>query len=102
MTIQEEIKYQEAQKRVQKIKNFYIHLIVYILVNIYVIIKKTQNIDEGETIWHAFKLAFFWGIGLVFHGMRTFDFIPIFGKEWEERKVKEIMDKEKEQQSKFQ
>ena len=41
MTIQEEIKYQEAQKRVQKIKNFYIHLIVFIIVNIYVIIKKT-------------------------------------------------------------
>jgi hypothetical protein len=102
MTTQEELKYQEAQKQVQKIKNFYIHLIVFIIVNIYVIIKKTQNIDEGETIWHAFKLAFFWGIGLVFHGMRTFDFIPIFGKDWEERKVKEIMDKEKEQQSKFQ
>lgn len=101
MTTQEEIKYQEAQKRVQKIKGFYTHLIVFILVNIFVIIKKTQNIDEGETIWHAFKLAFFWGIGLIFHGLKTFDLIPFFGKDWEDRKIKKMMDKEKNQNSKF-
>ena len=102
MTPQEEIKYQEAHKQVKKIKGFYTHLIVFILVNIFVIIKKTQNIDQGETIWHAFKLAFFWGIGLVFHGFKTFDFLPLFGKDWEERKVKEMMDKEKNQNQKYQ
>jgi hypothetical protein len=102
MTTQEELKYQEAQKQEKKIKGFYTHLIVFILVNIYVIIKKTKNIDEGETIWHAFKLAFFWGIGLVFHGLKTFDLIPYFGKNWEERKIKEILDKEKNQESRFQ
>lgn len=96
MTTQEEIKYQEAQKQVQKIKSFYTHLIVFIMVNAFVIIKKTQHIDEGETIWHAFKLAIFWGIGLVIHGLKTFDLMPFFGKEWEEKKVQEIMAKEKE------
>jgi hypothetical protein len=102
MTTLEKIKYQEAQKRVQKMKGFYTHLIVFILVNIFVIIKKTQHVDEGETILHAFKLTFFWGIGLTFHGLKTFDSVPFFGKNWEEKKVKEIMDKEKEQESKFQ
>jgi len=102
MTTLEEIKYQEAQKQVQKIKGFYTHLIVFIIVNIFVIVKKTQHIDEGETIWHAFKLAFFWGIGLVFHGLKTFDSVPFFGKDWEDRKVKELMNKEKEQENKFQ
>lgn len=95
MTTQEEIKYLEAQKQVQKIKSFYTHLIVFIIVNAFIIIKKTQHIDEGESIWHAFKLGFFWGIGLVFHGLKTFDVMPIFGKDWEERKIKEMMDKEK-------
>ena len=102
MTTQEEIKYLEAQKQVQKIKSFYTHLIIFIIVNAFIIIKKTQNIDEGESIWHAFKLAFFWGIGLVFHGLKTFDVKPIFGKNWEERKIKEMMDKEKNQERKFQ
>ncbi|SEP57102.1 2TM domain-containing protein [Flavobacterium urocaniciphilum] len=101
METQDKIKYEEALQKVRKIKAFYVHLIVFILVNIYVIIKKTNQIDEGETIWDAFKLAFFWGIGLVFHGLRTFDLIPFFGKDWEDRKVKELMDKEKNQDRKF-
>lgn len=95
MTTQEEIKYQEAQKRVQKIKNFYIHLTVFILVNTYIVIKKTQNLGPDDTLLDAFKTPFFWGIGLVFHGLKTFELLPFFGKDWEERKVKEMMDKEK-------
>lgn len=102
MTTQEEIKYQEAQKRVKRIKNFYIHLVVFILVNTYIVIKKTQNLGPDDTLLDAFKTPFFWGIGLVFHGLRAFDLFPFFGKEWEERKVKEMMDKEKNQDSKFQ
>lgn len=102
MDTQEKIKYEEALLKVKKIKAFYFHLVVFILVNTYVIIKKTQHIDEGETIWDAFKLAFFWGIGLVFHGLKTFDLFPFFGKDWEDRKIKEMMDKEKNQNSKFQ
>ena len=102
METQDKIKHEEAVMKVKKIKAFYMHLIVFILVNTYVIIKKTNHIDEGETIWHAFKLAFFWGIGLVFHGLRTFDLIPFFGKDWEDRKVKEMIEKEKNQDRKFQ
>jgi hypothetical protein len=95
MTTQEELKYQEAQKRVKRIKSFYTHLIVFILVNTYIVIKKTQNIDPGENVWHAFKVPFFWGIGLVFHGIKAFDSVPFIGKDWEERKIKEMMDKKK-------
>ena len=102
MTTQEELKYQEAQRKVKKIKSFYTHLIVFILVNSYVVIKKLQHIDENDTILDAFKLPLFWGIGLVFHGMKTFDLLPFLGKDWEDRKVKEMMDKEKNQDSKFQ
>ena len=93
MTTQEDLKYQEAQKRVKKMKSFYVHLLVFLIVNTYIVIKKTQHIDDGETIWHAFKVPFFWGIGLVFHGLKAFDSIPFIGKDWEERKIKEMMDK---------
>ena len=34
------------------------------------------------------------GIGIVIHGLTTFPF-GIFGKEWEERKIKEYMEKDK-------
>ncbi len=102
METQDKIKYEEALIRVKKIKAFYFHLVVFIFVNTYVVIKKMQHIDDDETMWHAFKLPFFWGIGLLFHGLKTFDLMPFFGKDWEDRKVKEMMDKEKNQDSKFQ
>lgn len=102
MDTQDKIKYEEALIKVRKIKAFYIHLTVFIVVNTFIVIKKTQHLDENDTILDAFKLPFFWGIGLVFHCLRTFDKIPFFGKDWEDRKVKEMMDKEKNQDSKFQ
>jgi len=34
-----------------------------------------------------------WGIGLVFQGFSAFG-TPLFGRDWEERKIKEIMNEE--------
>jgi hypothetical protein len=34
-----------------------------------------------------------WGIGLFFHGMSVFVFSKFPGKQWEERKIKEVMNK---------
>lgn len=92
----DEAKYEEAKKRVKRMKGFYMHLIVYIIINTLIVIKKTQDInDPYDNLWDAFKLPFFWGIGLIFHGLRAFDSIPFIGKDWEEKKIKEIMDKKK-------
>lgn len=102
METQDKIKYEEALLKVRKIKAFYMHLLVYLIVNAYVVIKKLNHLEGDENIWDAFKLPFFWGIGLAFHGLRVFDRFPFFGKDWEDRKVKEMMDKEKKQDSKFQ
>lgn len=38
------------------------------------------------------------GIGVLFHGLKVFNYMPFFGKNWEEQKIKEFM--EKEEQSK--
>jgi hypothetical protein len=35
--------------------------------------------------------AFGWGIGVLFHAIKTFDLNPFFGKQWEKRKIEEIM-----------
>ncbi|RXR19095.1 2TM domain-containing protein [Flavobacterium amnicola] len=94
MNPHEEIKYQEAARKVKKMRAFYSHLFVYILFNTFIIAIKTQRIDEGETIWHAFKVPFCWGIGLVLHALRAFDKIPFLGNDWEQRKINEILEKE--------
>ncbi len=97
MNTQDEIKYQEALKRVKKIKGFYTHAIVYIFVNIMIVFLNVKNLDSGETYFQFknFMTAFFWGIGLVAHGFSVFVPNWIMGQNWEERKIKEFMEKEK-------
>lgn len=97
MNAQEEIKYQEALKRVRKIKGFYSHLLVYIVVNIMIIVVNIQNLSPGESYFQYknFFTAFFWGIGLVAHGFSVFLPQWFLGSNWEERKIKELMEKDK-------
>ncbi len=93
----EEIKYKEAQKEVKRIKGFYTHAIVYVAVNILIVFFNIRDLKDGESYfqWHNFTTAIFWGIGLLGHGFSVF--LPTFllGKDWEERKIREFMEKEK-------
>ena len=89
------IKYLQAKKRIKQIKGFYIHALVFVLVNILLIFinhQKTGNF-EFKNFWGSF----FWGIGLASHGLSVF--LPNFflGKNWEEKKIREIMEKNKNQ-----
>ena len=97
MNAQDEIKYQEALKRVKKIKGFYTHAIVYVFVNIMIVFLNVKNLDPGETYFQFknFMTAFFWGIGLLAYGLSVFVPNWIMGQNWEERKIKEFMEKEK-------
>jgi uncharacterized integral membrane protein len=93
----DEIKYQEAVKRVKKIKGFYTHLIVYIIINAMLLIVNYKNLDANENFWRwqTFNTVFFWGIGLVAHGLSVFMPSMIMGSNWEEKKIKELMEKDK-------
>ena len=103
MNTQDEIKYQEALKRVKKIKGFYTHAIVYVFVNIMIVFLNVKNLDPGETYFQFknFMTAFFWGIGLLAHGLTVFVPNWIMGQNWEERKIKEFMEKEKNNQNQW-
>ncbi|SEG10951.1 2TM domain-containing protein [Flavobacterium urumqiense] len=93
----EELEYQEALIRVKKIKGFYTHLTVYLVVNIMILINNYQDLEAGESFfqWRSFTTAFFWGIGLLSHALSTFMPNWIFGKSWEDRKIKKFLEKEK-------
>jgi hypothetical protein len=93
----EQIRYEEAVKRVIKIKGFYTHAIVYVVINILFVIANIQNLEPGESYFQFknFFTAFFWGIGLLAHALATFLPYIILGKNWEERKIKELMEKER-------
>ncbi len=92
-----QIKYEKALQRVKKIKGFYTHLVVYLVINLMLVIVNVQNLDQGESYFQFknFQTAFFWGIGLLAHGLSVFLPNMILGNNWEERKIKELMDKDK-------
>lgn len=93
----EQEKYERAAKRVKRIKGFYSHLVVYVVINIMIVIINIQNLDTGENYfeWQNFTTLGFWGIGLLIHGVTVFMPDFILGKNWEERKIKEYMEKER-------
>ncbi|WP_313099638.1 2TM domain-containing protein [Epilithonimonas sp.] len=94
---QDDIKYLEAKKRVKKLKGFYSHLTIYILVNLFIVFINIQDLKPGESYFQYknFITLFFWGIGLLAHGMSVFVPQFILGRNWEERKIRELMNKEK-------
>lgn len=93
-------KYESAYKQVERIKGFYIHAVVYVLVNIFLIASSYYNNSwgiENFVRWEPFSTAFFWGIGLAAHGLSVFGRNLFLGADWEEKKIKEFMDKDKNQ-----
>lgn len=91
---QNNINYLEAKKRVKRLKGLYIHIVVYILVNLFIIANNVQSgiaLTDLDNYW----TAIFWGIGLVGHATSVFLPNIIMGKDWEEKKIRELMDKNK-------
>ena len=84
--------YMKAQKRVEDIKGFYGHLSSFIVVNIGLI---TLNLGTSpQHLWFLYPFIG-WGVGLVAHGMSVFNYMPFLNSDWEERKIRELMEKDR-------
>lgn len=84
--------YERAKKRVKEIKSFYIHLLCYCIV-IPLLIFINLKFTPGY-YWFIYSVIG-WGCGLIIHGLGAFGYLPYMNRDWEERKIKEYMDKEK-------
>ena len=89
----EQIALEIAKKRVKDLKGFYSHLMVYILVNVFLIALKFSNLETSETFFcfQTFSTALFWGIGLLAHALSVFVKDFWFGRDWETKKIAKIM-----------
>lgn len=87
--------YLRAKKKVESLTGFYWHLAVYVIVNLFLIILIGVNSGQGFTGFGPYATATFWGIGLVFHFLSVFGPNFFFGKNWENKKIEEFMDKER-------
>lgn len=95
----DDIRYKEAERQVKRIKGFYSSLFIYFTVNIFILFLNYRDLKPGETIWQVkyFMLPFFWGIAVIIHAMRTFITGFMLGANWEEKKIREFMEKEKQE-----
>jgi hypothetical protein len=79
--------YYKAKKRVEEIKGFYGNLISYCLVIPFLAFINYQTSWNFQWFWFP---MLGWGMGIIFHAFGVFG----YGKSWEERKIKEIMEQE--------
>lgn len=84
-------RYYDAQKKVKEIREFYEHLTVFVLVNPIVIVVNLMT--SPGYLWFLWCLMG-WGMAIIVHGLKVFSFPPFFNKKWEEKKIREIMEKE--------
>lgn len=95
--------YVRAKHHADKLKSFYVHVVIYLVLNTCLTTFKIfRNINNGET----FNEAFFdfstlitwalWGIGLALHAFSVFGLPFLLGKNWEQKKIEKLM-KEEEQ-----
>ncbi|PQJ78439.1 2TM domain-containing protein [Polaribacter porphyrae] len=86
--------YVKAVERVEKLKEFYQNLASYCLVIPFLIFINLRFSPQFYWFWFP---IFGWGIGLVFHFLEVNNYNVFLGKNWEDRKIKELMNKENKQ-----
>ncbi|MFZ9003005.1 MAG: 2TM domain-containing protein [Robiginitalea sp.] len=82
--------YLRARRKVECIKGFYSNLLAYLIVIPFL---AWLNWHTSSFAWFLFP-AIGWGLGLVTHGLKAFGYDPILGRDWENRKIRELMSKD--------
>ncbi len=100
MELYNQEKFKRAKRQIERLKGFYIHLAVYVAVNAFILVNIYLNTDNFWEWGHFFTL-FGWGIGVVFHATRTFNFNPFFNKKWEERQIQKYIEEDKKEMDKY-
>jgi hypothetical protein len=86
----EEKRYAKAKERVKAIKDFYGNLMAYCLVIPFL---WWLNLRTVDFLW-AFFPTIGWGFGLLAHGMEAYGNNPLWGKKWQDRKIRELMERD--------
>jgi hypothetical protein len=87
------------RRRVRRLADFYRHMLVFVVVigalwtlNAFQIYVSEKSVRWYS--WWALWPTFGWGIGLFTHGVTVVPNWTFFSAEWEDRKVKELMERD--------
>ena len=84
--------YYRAKKRVEELKGFYGNVISYCCVMPFLIFINLRYSPGFQWFWFS---ALGWGFGVVMHAFKVYG----YSSNWEERKIREILEKENNKQS---
>lgn len=87
METSKEYRYKRAKEKIEEIKSFYGNLLAYCIIIPFL---AWINYNTTSFPWVIFP-AIGWGIGLLGHWMNVTGNHPFFGKDWERRKLEELM-----------
>jgi len=83
-------RYREARRHARDVRGWYVHALIYVLViGGLTVLNLVQNPGRLWVGWSAFG----WGLGLLAHGLSVFVGRGLFGADWEERKIREYLEK---------
>lgn len=100
-----------AKKRVAKLKKFYSHLSIYIIINLILLGIKAyflgyfeSNVIDNDDLthwisWNIISTPIIWGIFLAIHATKVFSH-PLV-KKWEERQIQKYIEGEESDIQKF-
>jgi len=97
----QDVAYLLAKHKTEKLKRFYMHSIIYVIINCGLIfVKVNRNMNNGESFadaffeFNTFSTAIIWVVVLAIHAFSVFGNTFILGSKWEEEKIKQYIKEE--------
>ena len=79
---------QWAWRRVRALRIFYSHLTVYVVINF--VLFMIDSTTPGPAWFYAPLIG--WGMLVVLHGLQAYELLPWTTQDWEQRKVRELIE----------
>jgi hypothetical protein len=83
-------RFQDARRHARAVRGFYVHALIFAVVNAGIV--AVNLLSTPGRPWFGWGMAG-WGIGLLAHGLSVFAFNGLLGRDWEERKIREYLDR---------
>ncbi len=90
--VEETASYRRAKARVEAVRGFFIHLTIYLIINAFLL--GLNLITTPDHLWFYWPLLG-WGAGVAINGFVVFGVSSSWGARWEERKIREYMDRDR-------
>jgi 2TM domain len=91
-TLQRDAKLERAKRQVAAIKGFYIHFFVFVVVMGGLFLLNLALKYWADSPWWVQWPFFAWGIGLGAHALAVFGHVSKRVADWEERKIRQLME----------